>query len=421
MVESSISSSVAMFPTDFLFGAATASHQVEGDNQWNDWWDYEQSGRMPFASGRSCDHFRRYEEDFELARSWGHNSHRLSVEWSRIEPRDGEWNDDAVAHYAAVFDALRQRGLEPIVTLNHFTLPSWFLEAGGWSTNDAPARFALFVDRFVKEAGNSVTYWLTINEPTVYVQQAYLSGKWPPLRRWSWITAIKVMRNLARAHIAAYRCIKQAKGHAKVGLAHAAVDVQPCNPERMVDRASSRVRDFLLNGLFFRLIGSSPSSAPCDQHNLDFVGINYYTRSCITAGLIWPPPFFGKVCKLNHHADSGIQSSLGWEVYPAGLSNVIGRFAQYGLPILITENGIATDDDRIRCRYIEDHMRVLAQAISDGLPIIGYLHWSMMDNFEWHHGYDARFGLAEVDDESLARRARPSAELYSKICRSRRV
>ena len=184
---------------------------------------------------------------------------------------------------------------------------------------------------------------------------------------------------------------------------------------------SAVVRDYILNELFFRMIGASERRAESSQHNLDFIGINYYTRCCIKAGTFGLPLLIGKACKLNHHADPGIQSSIGWEVYPRGLSAVLDRFSKYGIPMFITENGIATDDDRLRCSFLRDHLKVVADALSEGKNILGYVHWSLIDNFEWHLGYEPRFGLAEVDFESFERHAKPSADLFSEICRSRRV
>jgi beta-glucosidase len=409
------------FPANFLFGAATASHQVEGDNRCSDWWEYEQAGLMPFESGLGCDHYRLYNEDFDLAQSWGHNCHRLSVEWSRIEPREGEWNEVAVAHYIDVFDALRQRNIEPIVTLNHFTLPAWFLRRGGWAADDAPAIFARFAGRFVEQAGKLVSYWLTINEPTVYVQQSYINGVWPPLKSRSWIAAIKVLRNLARAHSMAYSEMKSADVNAVIGFAHSAIDMQPCDPKRLADRSTSAARNFLLNSLFFRLIGVRPNRPENKQHNLDFIGINYYSRCCVSAGTFGPSWLIGRACKLDHHEDSGARSSIGWEMYPVGLARVLEQFSAYGLPMLVTENGIATDDDQLRCQFLAEHLRVISNTLAEGKNILGYVHWSLIDNFEWHHGFAARFGLAEVDFKTLERRARPSAELYSRICRERHV
>ncbi len=412
---------MAEFPADFLFGAATSSHQVEGDNRNNDWWEYEQAGMMPFESGLGCDHYNRYAEDFDLAQSWGHNCHRLSVEWSRIEPREGEWDESALLHYVDVFEALRQRNIEPIVTLNHFTLPAWFLRRGGWTAKDAPAIFARFAGRFVQQAGESVSNWLTINEPTVYVQQAYINAAWPPLKTRSWLAAMQALRNLARAHTLSHAEIKRADPDAIVGFAHSAIDVQPCNPQRFADRSTSAVRNFVLNRLFFRMLGMRPGRRDSNQRNLDYVAINYYTRCCVSAGPFGPSWLIGRACKLDHHANSGSRSSIGWEMYPMGLAKVLQQFSLYGLPMLVSENGIATNDDELRCRFLGEHLRVISDALADGKNILGYVHWSLFDNFEWHHGYAARFGLAEVDFETLERRARPSAALFSQVCRERHV
>src|SRR5262245_49771432 len=157
------------FPTGFLWGAATSGHQVEGNNRWNDWWEWEQAGRLPHKSGEACRHYDLYERDFDMARSWSQNAHRFSIEWSRIEPEKGYWNAEATAHYRNVIQALRERGLEPLVTLHHFTNPRWLAKSGGWLRRDAPQLFARYVEYVARHIGQNVTYWLTVNEPTVYV------------------------------------------------------------------------------------------------------------------------------------------------------------------------------------------------------------------------------------------------------------
>ncbi len=168
------------FPAGFLWGAATSSHQVEGGNRWNDWWEHEEAGRLPYRSADACCHWERYEEDFELARVWGHNAHRLSIEWSRVEPEPGVWNEEALAHYRRVIEALKRRGLEPLVTLHHFTNPRWFARRGGWERRDSPQLLVRYVQRTAAVLGADVRYWLTINEPTVYIKRAYVAGDWPP-------------------------------------------------------------------------------------------------------------------------------------------------------------------------------------------------------------------------------------------------
>jgi len=229
------------FPAGFLWGAATSSHQVEGGNHWNDWWEFEQSDRLPHRSGEACRHYELYESDFGLARSLGHNAHRFSIEWSRIEPRPGEWSEPAIAHYAAVLDALHRRGLEPIVTLHHFTNPAWFSHRGGWTRNDSVAYFERYVEFVTARLAHKARYWLTINEPTVYVKRAYVAGSWPPCVSGSWRNAALALRNLCRAHAIAYRVIHRARPDAMVGLAHSAPFVTACDPRRAADRLGVRL------------------------------------------------------------------------------------------------------------------------------------------------------------------------------------
>jgi beta-glucosidase len=188
--------SASGFPVGFLWGAASASHQVEGGNRWNDWWELEESGRLPHRSGDACRHYELYESDFDLARSLGHNAHRMSLEWSRIEPTDGQWNEAALEHYRRVIAAARARGIEPCVTLHHFTSPAWFAREGGWERGDSVARFARYVEYVAARVGRDVRYWLTINEPTVLVKRAYLGGSWPPCRPGAPLAGWRALRNL---------------------------------------------------------------------------------------------------------------------------------------------------------------------------------------------------------------------------------
>ena len=403
------------FPAGFLWGAATASHQVEGGNRWNDWWEYECSGRLPFVSGECCQHYELYEQDFDLARSLGHNCHRLSLEWSRIEPEDEQWYPDAIAHYARVIRALRARGIEPVVTLNHFTLPAWFLRRGGWESADSAKIFARFVSYVVQHMGEPVGYWLTINEPTVYVLQSYINGEWPPLQFRSWRQAGKVLRNLARAHVAAFDAIKRAQPDAQVGFAHNALWMEPCDPGRLLDRMAARIRDIVFNRVFFGLIGLSAGGGA--RRKLDFVGLNYYTRCCVRFEKGGLSALLGRSCKLDHHEHAGARSLMGWEIYPRGLAGVLQRYSRMGLPLFITENGIATEDDELRCQFLREHVEVLANALDNGIEVLGYLHWSLIDNFEWSMGTGPRFGLVALDYATQVRTPRQSAEFFAGICR----
>ena len=399
------------FPSDFLWGAATAAHQVEGGNRLNDWWPLEQRGALPFRSGDACDHYRRFAADFDLASGLGHTAHRFSIEWSRIQPAPGEWDAAAIAHYRDVVSALRARGLEPLVSLHHFTNPAWFAERGGWLRADAPALFTRYAERMATELPE-VTWWLTINEPTVYAKNGFVAGEWPPKVRGSWRRAARVLRTMARAHRTAYRAIHRVRPAARVGFAHSLPWIEPCDPDRALDRFAAWGRDLLLNrGFLFRIGGS---------RHLDFLGINYYTRTVVR----WAPGGLGLVAGrecLDPHHPRGPVSDIGWEVYPHGLGRVLDRCARLGVPLLVTENGVATTDESLRSRFLRDHLAEVRDALRRGVPVVGYLHWTLMDNFEWSLGTRPRFGLLANDYETQTRTPRPAALELAQVCRSGRL
>jgi beta-glucosidase len=396
------------FPPDFLWGAATAAHQVEGGNRLNDWWSLEQRGALPFRSGEACDHYRRFAADFDLARGLGHTAHRFSIEWSRIQPAPGEWDAGAIAHYRDVVSALRARGLEPLVSLHHFTNPAWFAERGGWLRADAPALFTRYAERMAT-ALPEVAWWLTINEPTVYAKNGYVAGEWPPKVRGSWRQAARVLRTMARAHRAAYRAIHRVRPAARVGFAHSLPWIEPCDPGRALDRFAAWGRDLLLNrGFLFRIGGA---------RHLDFLGINYYTRTVVR----WAPSGLGLVAGrecLDPHHPRGPVSDTGWEVYPRGLGRVLDRCARLGVPLLVTENGVATSDESLRSRFLREHLAEVRDALRRGVPVLGYLHWTLMDNFEWSLGTRPRFGLLANDYETQTRTPRPAALELAQVCRT---
>jgi beta-glucosidase len=405
------------FPPGFLWGTSTSAHQVEGDNRWSDWWEYEQQGRVPHRSGDACRHYQLFERDFDLCRSLGQNAHRLSIEWSRIEPAEGRWSPEALAHYAEVVRALAARGLEPIVTLHHFTNPAWFLRRGGWTRADSPALFERYVEHVAGRLTSTVRYWLTVNEPTVYAMQGYVLGEWPPCLTGAWRRAALVLRNLARAHVAAYRVLHQHRPDVRVGFAHSAPLIQPCNPASVRDRLAAAVRNALLNRAFFQLIGARRRPA----RNIDVIGLNYHTRM-VVHGTRWGlGALVGRVCRTPHHGDDGPRSGMGWEVFPAGLSATLEAFSGYGVPLIVTENGIATDDEALRCRFLLRHLASLGDALEKGVNVTGYLYWSLIDNFEWALGTTARFGMASVDPVTEERVLRPCARVFERVCRDNAV
>jgi beta-glucosidase len=409
------------FPSGFLWGAATSSHQVEGNNRNSDWWEYEHAGRLPHVSGEACRHYELYEQDFDLARSWGHNAHRFSIEWSRIEPFEGKFNHDALEHYRAVIRALKGRGLEPVVTLHHFTNPAWFGHRGGWLRRDSVKFFARYVGYVVRHLGNDVRYWLTLNEPTVYVMQGYINGLWPPCLKNSRAKAVMVFRNLARAHVAAYRELHRVREDAMVGFAHNALLIVPCDVRRKRDRMAAKLRDMILNRAFFYLIGARCRSSRSRAPYLDFIGVNYYTRSFVRSSGWELGVLLGRVCDISSHNHYGQMSDIGWEIYPSGLRIVLQRLSPYCVPLFVTENGVATNDETLRCDFIIQHLKALAEALENGIKVIGYLYWSLIDNYEWAMGSDPHFGLAAVNLATQERRARPCVDVFKRVCCEKRV
>ena len=399
---------------------------MEGNNQFNDWWAWEQAAKVPEASGIACDHYHRFESDLDLAKALGHNAYRFSLEWSRIEPTPGEYSKEALDHYAKVIQACRQRNLEPVVTLHHFTLPQWLADKGGWVLSNSVKAFARYVEVVAQRLSQDIRWWVTLNEPTVLIYQGYLIGLWPPGRKGDFIRANLAMRNLAKAHRLAYgiihRVVARLKGPLpKVGFSHHMICYAPCDPSSRQDRWATRVRDHLANERFLQSCRGA----------IDFVGLNYYTRDFVHgAGWGLPPRFYpemsrrlaglplmGRICSLEHHQDVGPRNPLGWEIYPEGLRRTLLKLKELGLPILITENGVCTDDDRVRGRFIEEHLKETALAMDQGAQVIGYLYWALIDNFEWAHGFGPRFGLVEVDYTTLERRVRPSALKLAQMIR----
>jgi beta-glucosidase len=398
------------FPKDFLWGAATSAYQVEGNNYNSDWWPWEmKTGKQ--SSGTACGHYDLYEQDFNLVKGLGHNAHRLSIEWARIEPTEGHFSQEAVRHYVDVIRALHRRGIEPVVTLHHFTNPLWFSQSGGWERRDAVIRFLRYVERVVYALAPHVRYWITINEPTILISHGYLQGLWPPQAR-SIFRASAAHDYLAEAHIKAYRLIHEIYCSASlpapsVGLAHHMPAIVPCSPT-FRNRLAARLRDHWFNYEFLDRITR--------HRSLDFIGLNYYSRNLVDVSRWNWGSLMYEVCGQGHHPLK--KNSLGWDIYPEGLYQILMRLKRYRLPIIITENGICTDDDALRWDFMASHLRCVHRALADGAPVTGYLYWALLDNFEWDKGFAPRFGLIHVDYATLHRTIRYSAHKFSQVCLS---
>ncbi len=383
-------------PSGFLWGAATSAHQVEGHNIYNDWWAWEQARAKHLQSGAACDHYRRYKEDFALAQQLGHNAHRLSLEWSRIEPKRGEWSRPAINHYRDVLQELKVRGMKRCVTLHHFTNPRWIAERGGWLSSETTERFAQYTRFVTQQLGDEIDLWVTINEPVVYALQSYLKGVWPPQQK-NFARFLAVTRHMASAHRQAYRIIHQYQSSAKVGIAKHLVAYLPEHVGQLDDQLVAMIEDWWFNHRFFSLIAGT----------YDFIGVNYYFPRKLRVHMF--PPSVRSV------PWQGLTSDMGWPIQPQGLTHVLLHMKRYGKPLYVTENGLADADDSRRGDFIRSHLRAVEKAQQQGADVRGYFHWSLLDNFEWDDGFAPRFGLIAVDYKTLQRTIRPSAYVYKAI------
>lgn len=388
------------FPDGFLWGAATSAHQVEGSNIHSDWWEWEKRVRNPQnQSGKAADQYLRFIDDFELAQKLGHSAHRLSLEWSRIEPQEGKFDKHQIEHYQAVLRSLKKRGLKVMLTLHHFTNPLWFSQKGGWENGRSAWYFERFVKKVAPKIADYVDLWVTINEPAILAWAGYLAGYWPP-QKVSKAAAVKVFWNLAQAHKKAYRAIHQAVPKAQVGLAHNIISYNIFHRHSLVEAGVEWLYDIINNHSIYMLTGKTH----------DFLGINYYYNQYISFNGNRRLPTLVDM----HHIKQDV-SDLGWEVYPEGMFDVLLDMSDYHLPVYITENGIATTNDDRRVRFLLAYLKEIYHAIKLGVDIRGYFHWSLLDNFEWADGFDPRFGLVEVDFKSQKRTPRPSAYVYREI------
>jgi beta-glucosidase len=396
------------FPKHFYWGAATASYQVEGGIENNDWAQAAREGRVP-SCGRACDHYNRYEEDFDIARELGHNAHRFSIEWARIEPKEGQFDQKEIEHYRQVLQALKERNLTPFVTLWHFTLPVWFSESGGWQRKDAPEIFARYCSKVVAEMGDLATHYATLNEPNVYATHTNLYGAWPPFKRarlfwlkvgkedgtsemtgakarfWHFFSYLKVANQLARAHRTAYNEIKLVRPEAQISVVKH-VHYFHGNGGR---------QNFLLAKIMFYLQTARYLNQIADC--LDEIGINYYRNTG-----------YGETREYK-------LTDMGWKMAPAFIYEVIMQLTRYGKPMYIAEAGLADQDDSDRGLYIWAQTRAVGRAIEAGADVRGHFYWSLMDNYEWSLGFEIEFGLIHINYQTLERTIRPSAYVYKEI------
>jgi beta-glucosidase len=416
------------FPRGFLWGTATASHQVEGNNANNNWWAWEsEPGHIlqDQKSGLACDWWGgRWREDFDRAAEAGQNAHRLSLEWSRVQPEPDRWDEDALDRYRQMVRGLIERDMTPMVTLHHFSDPNWLVELGGWENQAVVESFAAYVEKVVEGLREFVNLWITINEPNVLASNAFILGAFPPGKNEP-LTAFKVMANQVRAHAAAYHTIHKLQPTARVGIALNSRPLTPARSWSPFDRLAAGVQSGVFNEFFPRALTSGILQFPLWRVRVpeakgtqDFLGINYYTRERVAFSLRKANQFFGR---RFFPQDALLSDSGDIANEPEGIFDTLKWGLKFKVPMIVTENGIDDAEDRLRPRYLIEHLHQTWRAVNFNFPVKGYFHWTLVDNFEWDRGWTQRFGLWELDVESQARCKRPSADLYAEICRENGV
>jgi beta-glucosidase len=382
------------FPDGFLWGSATAAHQIEGGNVNNDWWAWEhnpESGCVA-SSGDACDSWQRWRDDVDLVADLGLNAYRFSLEWSRIEPAEDEWSMASLDHYRRVCAACLERGIEPVVTFHHFTTPLWLTARGGWEAPDAPERFGRFVSRATAHLGDVTGRACTINELNIIGVMGYMVGAFPPGVKGDLTRHLAVNEAMVRAHRVAVENLRAGPGRFPIGLTLSMAElVAEEGGEQMRDGAVEILEDMFLRA----------------TEGDDYVGVQGYTR--LRFGQSGPLP-----------PEEGIKATqMGYEYWPQVVEHIVRRAAAVtGIPVIVTENGIATDDDTERVAFMSEALEGVCRCLDDGIDVRGYFAWSLLDNFEWTYGYSPKFGLCAVDPVTFERRPKPSARWFGGLSRA---
>jgi len=378
---------VLKFPNNFLWGAATSAYQIEGHNIWSDWEEFD-------PAGIACDHYSKFKEDFDWLERLNLNAYRLSIEWARIEKKEGVFDKEEIKHYREMLLNLKQRKIKVMLTLFHFTFPKWFAKKGRFEKKENLFYFRRFANKIFEEYKDLVDFWIIENEPLVYVGHSYFIGLWPPKKK-SCFLAWRVLNNLVLLHKTIYQDFHKKDKSVKVGVAKNIQFTEPFSKKSVADRLSLWITDYLQNEYFLNKT----------KKFLDFIGLNYYFR-----------------CKIKFpfsvHYEGNLMSDIGWEIFPQGIYYVLKKLKKYRFPIYITENGVADQKDKLRKDFIKNHLYWIWKAINEGVKVKGYFHWSLIDNYEWLRDFKARFGLIEVELPSLQRKPRKSAFFYAEIAKN---
>jgi beta-glucosidase len=423
-------STALRFPEGFLWGVGTSAYQVEGSPGNSQWCKFEQSGGVQTGerSGTACEWWDNAERDFDIAQSMGLNSLRLSVSWARIEPEDGIFDPAAIERYRHMLMALQMRGIRPIVCLHHFAHPLWFDKKGAFLNRSCVADFTRFTRFTVAELGDLCNDWLTINEPNVYAVQGYLDGEFPPALVDSLFNYFKVLGNLGLCHAGAYRVIKDLLPDSSVSYANHFISFTH-EKDQAFDRFASRLAQGSFNDVFLKMIGEGRApllaglglKAGQIRDTWDYVGINTYGGLDVAFDIRkYRQGFVRRVLPSNGRIgdiDPSGNPMFG-EIYPQGIRMAVEKCARFGKPFFILENGVPDRDDKLRPWVIAVAVKTMHDLIREGHEILGYHHWTLVDNFEWAYGYAMKFGLVEMDPATRERRPRPSAAFYGEIARA---
>lgn len=414
------------FPSDFLWGSATSSHQVEGNNRNNDWWSWEQADGHIQDGGRSglaCDWWENAERDIALMAEMGTNAHRLSIEWSRVEPEPSVFDPEVLSRYREIIETLRHHDIEPMVCLHHFTNPLWLVEKGDFDSDLVVDYFQRYATKVVEALGDLVPKWLTFNEPMVYFLYRYVQDLFPAPNQAGWRSGLRALGNMLRCHAAAYRAIKAAQSSAEVGMAKHYRPVESWPGSNRLHHWWAKRASWFFNDLWMNCLVNGRLRWPLGRGvinglagTFDFTAINYYSRSLISF-----PPRPGRLYSTEAPPGAVMADDNFFELYPKGLFKAIKANLRFGKPIYIAENGLPDADDKHRPAFILTHLREVWRAISFNYPVMGYYHWTLVDNFEWDRGWRQRFGLIELDPETQARSWRPSGRLYAEICQTNSI
>jgi beta-glucosidase len=418
------------FPQEFWWGTSLSAHQAEGGNgnSWTRWEDKPNRIKKNEKSGMACDHWNRYHEDFERLNWLNANTHRLSIEWSRLEPTEGEWREDAAKHYREMIKDLKARRIRPVICLFHFTLPLWVEDQGGFENPKTIESFVNFAKRAQSTFGDLVTEWLTLNEPVAYAVIGYAAGLTPPgIQEHS--RAMQVSVNMLKAHGQVYHAIKNLNPKAQISWAQHLRVFTPKNPYSPLDRWGAKVADEVMNWSWYKTIQTGKikiniptifnANEECPEclGAMDYIGFNYYGRDILSVNLFRKQKFFLTT------SDDTEKTDLNWEIFPQGLAILLKKIKSLKLghyPLLITENGIADQADKKRSQFIYEHLKTFLTTCDKlDLKPMGYLYWSLIDNFEWIEGFGPRFGLFEVNYATQGRCPRGSAHYFKEMGRLR--